>query len=79
MAQPQFYFQLQIKRQWQNKGIMVIGDSLDVFHNILPLESINETYNINMKLLEHHKLKLKLKDFFKPQNCSLEALQLIYC
>ena len=64
MAQPQFYFQLQIKRQWQNKGIMVIGDLLDVFHNILPLESINETYNINMKLLEHHKLKLKLKDFF---------------
>ena len=56
-------FQLQLNRQWHDKGIVVIGYLLDVFYNILPLETINETININLNFLEHHSLKSKFKEF----------------
>ena len=41
-------FQLQFNCQCHNKSIIAIGNLLDIFHNILPLDSINETYNKNM-------------------------------
>ena len=36
----------------------------------LPLDTINETFglNINMSFLDHHSLKLKLKDFLEFQD-----------
>ena len=41
-------FQLQFNCQWHNKSIIAIGNLLDIFHNILHHDSINETYNKNM-------------------------------
>ena len=60
-----------------------------VFDNILPFETINERYNINMQFLEHHSLKLKQKEFLEfqdkpestepfPRNSSVNILFFIY-
>ena len=55
-----YKFQLHLNCQWHHRGVMDIGDLHDVFHNILPLEFINETYNINMNFQEHHSLRPNL-------------------
>ena len=49
---------------------MDVGDMIDVFFSFitLPLDTIDETFGINMNILDHHSLKLKLKDFLEFQD-----------
>ena len=60
-------FNMQINRQWHDKGIMVVGYVLNDIHNIQTLEEINEFYNINMKFREYHGLKIKINAYLELQ------------
>ena len=60
-------FNMQINRQWHDKGIMAVGYVLNDIHNIQTLEEINEFYNINMKFREYHGLKIKINAYLELQ------------
>ena len=49
-----------------------MGNLHDEFHKIHPLDCINDPHNINidMNFLEHHCLKIKIKEFLEFQDKS---------
>ena len=58
-------FRLQIKKEWKDKGIMVISDLLDYMTVPLSLEKINNKFNIKMNFLEYGKIAAIVKNHFE--------------
>ena len=58
-------FKLQINPPWHEKGIMVVGDLINEFFNILPPNTINETYGIDMNFLDHRSLRHEVNEFLE--------------
>ena len=50
---------------WFKNGIFLIGDIMNEYGQILPIEVLRETYNIKPNILDYHRIKVLVQNYIK--------------